>query len=277
MFAAMLALAGPAAAQEALPDAAISQSEVDSLPPEAVARRLFGDGGANLLPMWDGHARRGPSADVLRILTWRAHGRSSGFAGLCVAEQILVRFAAGGNRPPGPATRVRPERTWSTPVYYLTDDRIAFPPAALADAARPAEDSNCRAIDPRHVHVFLTRDAERLARTLGLLSQAVDAARRGTARAPLDCADTGGEGQAPLDSTQCMALIARIELDRVDAVRPCPGAERPCTIAEIGFDAPPGGIARVELVIDDQGDDRPPAGLVVHRLTLPAITSISGD
>lgn len=248
-----------------------SRTEVDAMGPAAVAQRLLGDGAANVLPMWE---TRGAGAAIdapLRLLMFRSIGRSSGLVGLCTSDQIQVRFAPAGPVQ-GAATRVRTDRSWSSPIFYLAEDAPASAPAAVSAEARPAADAACRAIDPRRTHIFLAPDPDLLARALAVLNQAVAAAGAGAPLAPLDCAATGWEGHAPLDPRQCTALIARIDVDLVDSAAPCPGAEPwGCTIVEIGLEPDSEGIDRVELRIDDGGPGLPPARLAVSRIAPPPI------
>ncbi|HEY5712065.1 MAG TPA: hypothetical protein VIT38_09230 [Allosphingosinicella sp.] len=260
-----------AVAQAAPPDAppTWSRTEVEAMAPEAVARRLLGDGAANVLPMWESRGS-GPAVDApLRLLMFRSVGRSSSLAGLCAADQIQIRFAPAGPIQ-GAATRVRTDRSWSSPIFYLVESALAATPAAVPAAARPAADAACRAIDPRRIHIFLSPDPDLLARALGIVTQAAAAARAGTATAPLDCAATGWEGHAPLDTRQCSALIAGIDLERVDSAAPCPGAEPwRCTIVEIGLEPGSGPIDRIEVRIEDGGPGLPPARLAVGRIAPP--------
>jgi hypothetical protein len=247
-----------------------SRTEVDAMGPAAVSQRLLGDGAVNVLPMWEARGA-GPAIDApLRLLMFRSVGRSSGFVSLCSADQIQVRFAPAGPIQ-GAATRVRPDRSWSSPIFYLAGEAATAMPTAVSAEARPAADAACRAIDPRRTHIFLAPDPDLLARALSVLAQAVVAARAGAALAPLDCAATGWEGHAPLDSRQCAALIAGIDVDRVDSAAPCPGADPwRCTIVEIGLEPGSGPIDRVELRIDDGGPGLPPARLAVSRIA-PAL------
>jgi hypothetical protein len=256
-------------AQAAAADAPTwSRTEVDSMGPAAVARGLLGDGAANVLPMWEARTG-GPAVDApLRLLMFRSVGRSSGLAGLCASDQIQVRFAPAGPIQ-GAATRVRPDRSWSSPIFYLAGEAAAAP-APLSAEARPAADTACRAIDPRRTHIFLAPDPDVLARALGVIAGAAAAARHGTMPAPLDCAATGWEGHAPLDHGRCAALVAGIDVNLVDSAAPCPGAEPwRCMIVEIGLEPGPAGIDRIELRIDDGGPGQPPARLVVTRIAPP--------
>ena len=248
-----------------------SRSEVDAMGPAAVARRLLGDGAANVLPMWEARGA-GPAIDApLRLLMFRSIGRSSGLVGLCASDQIQVRFAPVGPIQ-GAATRVRTERSWSSPIFYLADESVASTPTAVSAEARPAADAACRAIDPRRTHIFLAPEPDLLARALGALAQAAAAARTGAAWAPLDCAATGWQGHAPLDRRQCTALIAGIDIDLVDSAAPCPGAEPwRCTIVEIGLAPGSGPIDRIEVRIDDGGPGQKPARLVVTRIAPPPL------
>lgn len=245
-----------------------SRTEVDAMGPAAVARRLLGDGAANVLPMWEARGA-GPAVDApLRLLMFRSIGRSSGLAGLCASDQIQVRFAPAGPVQ-GAATRVRTDRSWSSPIFYLAGEAAAAPVAVSAEA-RPAADAACRAIDPRRTHIFLAPDPDLLARALSILTQAAAAARAGSPPAPLDCAATGWEGHAALDRRQCTALIAGIDVDLVDSAAPCPGAEPwRCTIVEIGLEPGSGEIDRIEVRIDDGGPGLPPARLAVSRIAPP--------
>jgi hypothetical protein len=201
---------------------------------------------------------------------FRTAGRSAGFVGLCVANQINVRFEPAGPIE-GAATRVRPLRSWSTEVYYLPDDTFPVAPAPVSTADRPTEDANCRSIDSRRTHIFLAPDPDVLARALAALSQARATASAGLSPVPLDCPSTEA-GQPRLDEQRCLALIARIELDRVDRVSGCPGLEPwRCVIAEIGFDPGAGESegTMAEIRIDDGGPGQSPVRITVSRIAPP--------
>jgi hypothetical protein len=247
----------------------LSRTQIDAMAPEAVAHLLFGER-SNLLPLWQtpGNSRRIDAP--LELLMFRSPGRSSGTAGLCVSDQIQMGFEPAGPIQ-GAATPVRPTRTWSSPIFYLANDRVALSAAPVGENARPAADAECRSIDPRHVHVFLARDPERLARTLAIVEQAIAAAQRGVTPVPIDCSATGGQGHVQLGTRECMALVARIEMDRADQVRPCPEEAWNCTRIEISLDPPAGSIDLIELRILDGEPGAPPSRLIVTPIAPPSL------
>jgi hypothetical protein len=262
-FLALLMTAGPAFAAEPPP---LNWGRVRDLPPEALARQLFGEVGRimYLRPIQLPDLTRYPDL-ALRSLTFLTRPRASYRAGVCETDSVTVEFepvpSALGPDPP-----VQPSR-FELSTQFIVQDLAKVREGRSSDDDRPALERACRAIDPRQVSLVAAESEYEVTGAVGLLAELVVAARAGRAPAPLECRSLAGEA---LREADCLRNIARLQPERtyhVELIPDCvPGdATRHCRRALVG-DSPQPVDVRFEVA---RGSERP------TRITVTAVPNMT--
>jgi hypothetical protein len=229
ILALLVALAAPAASSG--PEGTISRLEAQSMPREALARRLFGGMSAILLPLSPDDqtlplGRDGP----LRSLVFRTAGHGTSYSGICGSDRLFVEFEnAGPDR--GAQTRVLPRAIFFDNQFYVLDTTAPFDAELPTREVREAEQTACRAIDPRQSHLIYAQRDSHVSNALRALNQTRRGAQLGTLATPA-CADTG------LEPSACTALLAGIRIDQVEMINECQPPAAPLCY-EIQVDASP--------------------------------------
>jgi hypothetical protein len=262
-------LASPAEALQ--PPATISRTQIQAMGPDAVARMLFGDRAANILPPRTASGRAPVPDRPLRLLTFWTVGRATSRAGLCQSDQIEFSFEP--TEPDrGADTQVRQRQTWSSAVFYLPHRGVLPSGAVVSEERRAAEDAACRAVDPQRSPLIFAPDPDLLAQAMGDAARVIAAARRGRAL-PLDCSATGTAEAAPLDGHRCRALVGGIDIEQqAQTFRASPGqVPGRCFEVMLGFDPRSHPISWAVLRIENDGPGTQTNRVVVTRLNPPPI------
>ncbi|MEA3015381.1 MAG: hypothetical protein QOI38_103 [Sphingomonadales bacterium] len=216
----LLALAAIGAAVPASAQPPLTHAEARRLPPDRLARRVFGDLARTLLPV-PLAAPNGWGGDVLRDMLFLTPAQYAGEAGLCATDQLVVRFEPVGPLD-GADTPVRARRMELSTEYFVRDlGRIVAPvPAEDDEEEQRREERACAAADPRSFTRIRAQEGAIVVQGLRLASAVIRAAREGRALVPIACRLDDSEREASLQP-DCLADIAALRLDRVNLIGDC--------------------------------------------------------
>lgn len=243
--------AGPAFAADPPP---LNWAAVRDMPPEALARQLFGEvGGIMYLRPHQAPTANGRPGLPLSRLSFLTRPRASYRAGVCETDWVAVEFEpvpfALGSDP-----AVRPRR-FTVSTQFIVQDLAKVRDGGPSVDEMPSLERACAAIDPREVSPVNAGSAFDVTGTVSLLADLIESARAGRATAPLDCRDHLGQA---LNEAMCLQNLARLQPERTyqalflaDCV---PGdATRYCRQASV-WDYSQGVDIKFEIV---RGSDRP--------------------
>ncbi len=250
-FLALLMTPRPALAAEPPP---LNWARVRDLPPEALARQLFGEVGRimYLRPIQLPDLTRHPDF-ALPSLTFLTRPRASYRAGVCETDSVTVELEPVPSAV-GPDPAVQP-RHFKLSTQFIVQDLAKVRDGGPSADEMPELDQACRAIDPREVSLVTAESPFDVAGAVRLLAELVDSARAGRAPAPLECRSFEGEA---VRETDCLRNIARLQPERtyhVELIPDCVAgdATRHCRRALVG-DSPNALDVRFEVA---RGSERP--------------------
>ncbi len=194
----------------------LTRERVGAMSPEALTRRLFGDGAlAGLvypLPRFDAMRRRWMP---LHSLTFLTRPRATHRAGVCETDWLTVYFEprpfALGEDPP-----VRPRRVGVSTGYFVSDLASARADRVPEGGARWEQDAACAAVDPRQANLIVADDEMHVTGAMELVGDLIAAAGAGRTAAPLLCRDSEGR---PVAEAACLAQLARLHADKIGYVQ----------------------------------------------------------
>lgn len=219
---AALFLAGAPVIGSAEP-APLTNDSVGRMPPDELARRVFGDLGHVMYPLPSRSSRGGASGLPLQALAFLTRPRGSYRAGVCQTDRIVVAF----ERTPfaiGPDPAVRPYRFQVYENYFVQDFADARAGGPPEDPEADAElGRTCAAIDPRERQLIVAESAFDVVGGIDALADLIEAAQAGQALAPMQCLD---EQAQPVAENECLGRLSRLEPLKLYHARSIPGCDR---------------------------------------------------
>ena len=198
----------------------IRRSHVIELSDDALARRLFGDMGRDLIPGYRDRERLrlGRRSYVLRYWT---RPRRAATAGICESEELTILLRAESLPPqtPDPALHLTSieTRDW----FFVADEDLARRDASLSPDQANRLDAACAALDPTRAERRAPAESSfQLMRAYALTAQLGDAARAGRAPAGLDCGRINSNRSPPTEA-ECLASLSVLRDRSVVAAQSC--------------------------------------------------------
>ena len=237
LFAALAVQSGPPAVPGTL-----TAAELESTPPEEIARRLFGDLSRIVYPVYPRQQRALPSRGV-RALQFYTRPYGAGLSGICQTDLLIVMFETA------PYTLRRDDPPVQPARVALYDNSYFVADLARARAGEIDHQSSCSEIDPRTVPLIVASRPGEVTDAVTNFAGLIDGARAGRVSVALDCQGLAGEA---LDDRSCFALLSRYRPERIHAVSSVPGCGRGatdswCSRIETSLDRP-------DTAYDDRAD-----------------------
>lgn len=235
------ALAFAQASQPAVPGT-LTAAELETTPPEEIVRRLFGDLGQMVYPIYARQQRTSRLSGV-RALQFYTRPYGAGLSGICQTDLLIVMFENAPYTLRRDDPPVRPSRIALYDNSYFVGD------LARARAGEIDHESSCSDIDPRTVPLIVASRSGEVADAVANFADLIDGARAGRVDVALDCEGIAGE---VLDERGCFALLSRYRPERIHAVTSVPGCGRGatdswCSRIETSLDRP-------DTAFDDRSD-----------------------
>lgn len=214
---AALVLAGSTTLLASAPEP-LTRANVRTMPQEALTRRLFGDLGPIMLPIFSrGRPGRTPTRplDSLVFLTVPTASYSPG---LCRSSTVTVHFDPDGPLA-GADTPVRPTGIEVSQFYVIADLARLRRDDELGQEGRARLATTCAAIDPRQTWNISAPDEHMLVADVQIFVDLVEAARAGPVGVSLNC--PGPADQPPTTEAACRQIVAQLDIRRISMVARC--------------------------------------------------------
>ena len=210
-----LLAAAPTAAREPAP---LTRSELQTLPEEQLARRIFGPLGDDLY-VTNMTREGGRRWEGGRIWFWTKPRKDWLRDGLCVSDRMIVhlapdRFAVGEN----PALHIAGIETET--AYIVRDRKMATKLTGFDPEELKGQDEACAKLDPRSDSIP-AESGWQLMTAFELMKKLGDGAREGRAPVPIDCTHIDFGGPAPASEAECLTRLSPLGESSVRATADC--------------------------------------------------------